>query len=299
LTIFLMICCMIRRALGLFLPLSTLACGAAPTTFTPAPDASASSDARIDGPTVDTPLVLARDVAPLEVSAPPPPRDDVLVYANTANELFRVDPRTLTVASVGRFAFPDDGQDHQMTDIAVNAEGELWGITFNAIYRIDANTARCTLVSPLQGQYNGLTFVPAGVLHPSSEVLVAVEGAGSYFVVNTRDGRAQRLGMLGAYASSGDLVSVAHTETWAIVKVRGEDHLARVDLRRGVTTLVGPTGVDDIWGLGYWRTRLYGFAEGGTFVTIDPTTGRATEVSRTGNAWWGAGVTTLAPTAPP
>lgn len=275
----------------------SLACGSEPTSFSPPRDAGADlSDGGADGAPV-----VPRDVTPLDVNRPEvvDTGDGTIVYAHTAAELFRVDPRALTLRSIGRFGFDSDGQDHQMTDIAVNARGEVWGLTFNAIYRIDATTARCTLASPLQGQYNGLTFVPMGVLNPAAEVLVAVEGAGTYYVVNTSDGRVQRLGMLGAYASSGDLVSVANTETWAIVKVRGEDHLARVDLRAGVTTLVGPTGVDDIWGLGYWRARLYGFAEGGAFVTIDPVTGRATEVMRTGNAWWGAGVTTIAPTAPP
>lgn len=273
------------------------ACSAEPTAFAPPRDAAAGG---VDGG-ADVPPVFNRDVAPLDVvrSDAPPATDDVIVYAHTSSELFRINPRALTLRSVGRFEFASDGQDHQMTDIAVNAAGEVWGITFDAIYRIDAATARCTLVSPLQGQYNGLTFVPAGVLNPSAEVLVAVEGAGTYYVVNTSDGRVQRLGMLGAYPSSGDMVSIASAETWAIVKVRGEDHLARVDLRGGVTTLVGPTGVDDIWGLGYWRARLYGFSEGGVFVTIDPVTGRATEVMRTGAAWWGAGVTTIAPTAPP
>jgi hypothetical protein len=273
------------------------ACSAEPTAFTPARDASAG-DVEVGA---DVSPMFNRDVAALDVTNAdvPASTDDVLVYAHTASELYRIDPRALTLRSVGRFEFAADGQDHQMTDIAVNARGEIWGITFNAIYRIDATTARCTLVSPLQGQYNGLTFVPVGVLNPSAEVLVAVEGAGTYYVVNTSDGRVQRLGMLGAYPSSGDMVSIASAETWAIVKVRGEDHLARVDLRGGVTTLVGPTGVNDLWGLGYWRARLYGFSEGGVFVTIDPVTGRATEVMRTGNAWWGAGVTTIAPTAPP
>ncbi len=283
------------RALLALLALCASACAAEPTTFAPPPPRDASVDAPVDGgPTFD------RDVAPVDrpQGDAPPALDDVLVYANTSSELYRVDPRALAVTLVGRFTFGGDLQDHRMTDIAVNAAGEIWGITFDAIYRIDAASARCTLVSPLEGQYNGLTFVPAGVLSPSTEVLVAVAGSGDYFVVNTGDGRVQRLGSYDL-ASSGDLVSIATADTWAIVKRGGEDHLARVDLRAGRTTVVGPTGVDDVWGLGYWRGRLYGFAEGGAFVTIDPATGRATVQSTSGRAWWGAGVTTIAPTAPP
>jgi hypothetical protein len=137
------------------------------------------------------------------------------------------------------------------------------------------------------------------VLNPSAEVLVAVAGSGEYFVVNTADGRVQRLGSYGGLASSGDLVSIAAADTWAIVKRGGEDHLARVDLRAGRTTVVGPTGVQDLWGIGYWRNRIYGFSQDGAFVTIDPATGRATTQMTSPRAWWGAGVTTIAPTAPP
>ena len=43
----------------------------------------------------------------------------------------------------------------------------------------------------------------------------------------------------------------------------------------------------------------YGFTEGGAVVTLDITTGRATEVARNSVAWWGAAVTTIAPVAPP
>lgn len=285
------------RAATLTFILLVGACSAEPTTFT-SPDASAAPDAVADVSSDGPPRF--GDVVPLDRPASDvAPLDDVLVYANTASELYRVEPRSFAITLVGRFTFSDSDRDHQMTDIAVNAAGEIWGITFNAIYRIDAATARCTLVSPLEGQYNGLTFVPVGVLNPSAEVLLAVAGSGDYYVVNTGTGRVQRLGSYGAYASSGDLVSIASAETWAIVKVLGDDNLARVDLRTGRTTLVGPTGVDDVWGLGYWRSRLYGFTQGGQFVTLDPATGRATVQSTASRAWWGAGVTTIAPVAPP
>lgn len=285
------------RAATLSALLLVCACSAEPTTFT-SPDASSAPDAVADVSSDGPPRF--GDVIPLDRPASDvSPLDDVLVYANTASELYRVEPRSFAITLVGRFTFSDSDRDHQMTDIAVNAAGEIWGITFNAIYRIDAATARCTLVSPLEGQYNGLTFVPVGVLNPSAEVLLAVAGSGDYYVVNTGTGRVQRLGSYGAYASSGDLVSIASAETWAIVKVLGDDNLARVDLRTGRTTLVGPTGVDDVWGLGYWRSRLYGFTQGGQFVTLDPATGRATVQSTASRAWWGAGVTTIAPVAPP
>jgi hypothetical protein len=275
------------------------ACAEEQTTFAPPVDA-APVDAVVDAAPDGGPM-FDRDVVPLDRPQPDAPAvlDDVLVYANTASELYRIDPRALTLARVGAFAFGDDGQNHEMTDIAVNAAGQIWGISFNAIYRIDAANARCTLVSPLEGQYNGLTFVPSGVLNPSAEVLVAVAGSGEYFVVNTADGRVQRLGSYGGLASSGDLVSIAAADTWAIVKRGGEDHLARVDLRAGRTTVVGPTGVQDLWGIGYWRNRIYGFSQDGAFVTIDPATGRATTQMTSPRAWWGAGVTTIAPTAPP
>lgn len=226
--------------------------------------------------------------------------DNVRVYAHSSSELYSIDPRRLTVNRVGAFRWPSDGHDHRMTDIAVNAQDQMWGITYDAIYRVDSGTAACTFVAPFPGtQFNGLSFIPGGELE-GYEVLVAANTSGGYFRVDTVTGQTSQLGSYGSgVGSSGDIVSVANGGTFATVMSAGEEYLARLDPRTGRATLIGETGQERTWGLGYWRQRVFGLTAGGNLVVIDIATGRASLVTSNGPAWWGAGVTTLSPTAPP
>ncbi|MBK8694733.1 MAG: hypothetical protein IPN17_21250 [Deltaproteobacteria bacterium] len=294
---------MTPRSLLLCVPaLALVACGADDT-----PRFVADSGVRRDAGSLDVGPATYPDVQAIDVGRPdvPPRLDDVRVYAHTADSLYAIDPRSFTVTRVGDFIWPDGPS--QMTDLAINATGEAWGITFTSLYRVDLATARCTFVAPFAGaQFNGLSFIPGGELEPG-EVLVAANRNGAYVRVDPATGAIRQLGLYGAdTGSSGDLVSVAGGGTFAtIVDLDvgfGEEpveYLARIDPTNGRATRIGPTGVTRTWGVGYWRSRVYGFTEGGAVVTLDITTGRATEVARNNVAWWGAAVTTIAPVAPP
>jgi len=294
---------MTLRSLFLCVPaLALAACGA-----DDAPRFVADSGVRRDAGALDAGPATYPDVQAIDVGRPdiPPLLDDVRVYAHTADSLYAIDPRSFTVTRVGDFIWPDGPS--QMTDLAINATGEAWGITFTSLYRVDLATARCTFVAPFAGrEFNGLSFIPGGELEPG-EVLVAANRDGAYVRVDPATGAIRQLGLYGAdTGSSGDLVSVAGGGTFAtIVDLNvgfGEEpveYLARIDPTNGRATRIGPTGVTRTWGVGYWRSRVYGFTEGGAVVTLDITTGRATEVARNDVAWWGAAVTTIAPVAPP
>lgn len=287
------------RALILCLPALALAACAADEPPRFVSDSGVRRDAAVpDGGSV-APVV---DAGRYDV---PPLLDNVRVFAHTADALYSIDPRTFTVTRVGSFSWSDGGG--QMTDLAINAEGEAWGITFNALYRVDLVTARCTFVAPFAGaQFNGLSFIPGGELE-AGEVLVAANRNGAYVRVDPVTGAVRQIGLYGAdVGSSGDIVSVASGGTFAtIVDLDvgfGEEpveYLARIEPTTGRATRVGPTGVIRTWGVGYWRGLVFGFTEGGAVVTLDTTTGRATEVARNDVAWWGAAVTTIAPVAPP
>lgn len=294
---------MTLRPLFVCLPaLALVACGADdPPRFV------SDAGVRRDAVALDAGPPVYPDVQAIDVGRPdiPPLLDDVRVFAHTADTLYSIDPRSFTVTRVGDFIWPDGPS--QMTDLAINATGEAWGITFTSLYRVDLATARCTFVAPFAGaQFNGLSFIPGGELEPG-EVLVAANRSGAYVRVDPATGAIRQLGLYGAdTGSSGDLVSVAGGGTFAtIVDLNvgfGEEpveYLARIDPTNGRATRIGPTGVTRTWGVGYWRSRVYGFTEGGAVVTLDITTGRATEVARNSVAWWGAAVTTIAPVAPP
>jgi hypothetical protein len=101
------------------------------------------------------------------------------------------------------------------------------------------------------------------------------------------------------HQSSGDIVSVKGYGTVATANVdgSGSDWLVKIDPQTGAATAFGSIGVFGVWGLGYWKNKLYGFASSGQVVAIDVASGAATVLHSTAEAWWGAGVTTNAPTS--
>ena len=77
----------------------------------------------------------------------------------------------------------------------------------------------------------------------------------------------------------------------------GNDRLAMLAPNTFTAQMIGSdTGFADIWGVAFWKDKVFGFTQSGQFITIDPTTGVGTLVQGNGPAWWGAAVTTLAPT---
>ena len=104
--------------------------------------------------------------------------------------------------------------------------------------------------------------------------------------------------------SSGDLIAVRGFGIYATVNVgtspSAQDFLARIDPATWEATVIGGgTGFNDIFGLGFWEGKIYGFVAGnqnqGKMITIDPATGAGTEVLAGAIRWYGAGVATDAP----
>lgn len=221
----------------------------------------------------------------------------VYVYAHTASTLFRVDPDTLAITQIGPFVWPS-GTD-TMTDIAIDKTGKMIGVSFMAVYLVDPTNAHTTLLSPnLDGSFNGLSFVPATQLgQTGDDVLVGTRNTdGMVFSVNQTTGVTTPVGNMGSYTSSGDLVAVEGFGVVQTVTGATNDRLARLAPQTFAATPIGTdTGFGEIWGVAFWKNKIYGFTNGGAFILIDPTTGVATLVSNTGMSWYGAAVTTLAP----
>lgn len=243
----------------------------------------------------DDPIDAATD-APAVDTLPPFEGD---VYAHSYTRLYKVDPDTLSVMLIGAFQWPEGYEQELMTDIAVDRNGQITGISFGAVFAIDRDTARVTLRSTLSGQpFNGLTFVPQP---DDSEILVGTGLGGTLWQIDPTGATApvQRGAYGGQVISSGDIVSVDGFGTVATVKNGSElDYLARIDDATGTATIIGPTGFTDIWGIGYWRDKVFGFVATNQFVLIDVDTGVAQYISTGPENWAGAGVTTRAPIEP-
>ena len=298
------------RASCLFFLLAPLGAGCSdePSPF-PREDANVALDAtQLDAGDAEAPDVTEPvDRPPIPIRDTGGASDMVLVYAHSDTTLYTVDPRNNNrVTTVGNFMFPRDGQNHTMTDIAVDAEANLVGVTHDALYSIDPTNARCTLVHDLPDGhiFVGLTWLPRGALDANAEVLVGGATDGTLWRINPDTGRASSAGRLSTgWGVSGDIVSIEGAGTFVTIRrTTGSsttDTLATWDPRTGRTTHLGEVGFPSLYGLGYWRSTLYGFTRAGAMISVNVRTGRGTRLSMPTMEFSGAGVTTVAPVAPP
>ncbi|HEY1547529.1 MAG TPA: hypothetical protein VGG28_06910 [Kofleriaceae bacterium] len=222
----------------------------------------------------------------------------VYVYAHTESTLYRVDPDSLAISEIGDFKWPNNSTD-TMTDIAIDKDGNMVGVSFDKVYKVDTGTAQTTLLSgSLQGMFNGLSYVPATYVNQTGDdVLVGTRNTdGAVFEIDPMTGSATQIGDMGnGFSSSGDLVAVDGFGIVQTVPGDGGDTLATLATGTFAATAIGNTGYGSIWGLAFWKNKVFGFTDDGAFITIDPTTGAATLVSENFEGWYGAAVTTTAP----
>jgi hypothetical protein len=220
------------------------------------------------------------------------------VYPHTASRLFTMDVDTYQIVDLGQF----NGSTFsgQMTDLAIDQYGVIYGVTFYDLYACDATTATCYHLAALPQSFNGLTMVPPGVLHPYLDTLIGIANSGAWYRVTlTGSGTAQltQIGTYGSgYTSSGDAFAIEGVGTYGSVDKTGQssDVIVSVDPKTGaVLSEVGPvTGYSSLYGLAGWQGVVFGFDASGAVLSIDTTTGAATLITQTNNSWWGAGVAT-------
>jgi hypothetical protein len=238
-----------------------------------------------------------------------PPADggfgsDSLVYAHTGNTLYRVDSTTLSVVEVGPLA--GIGTE-SLTDIAIDKNQKMVGITLDKLYSIDSTSGAATLIKDLSQSATGFTslsYIPTDLTDPNStDILVAANDEGAVYQIDPTMGTANMIGSygsgsMGKIVSSGDLIGVRNLGIYATVDVGSQtnDYLAKIDPATWQATPIGTgTGFDQIFGLGYWAGIVYGFTAKGDVITIDITTGSGTKINSGSQQWYGAGVTTDAP----
>jgi len=241
-----------------------------------------------------------------------------LVYVNTQTTLYTIDPAVSPdLQPVGDFAGPcTDGSGFY--DIAIDGDGNLVGIAAEGLYAVDHDTAVCTLLHAFPADaahYFSLSYVKgADAAAPDTDVLFAasVEQGEWLRIDPTGTTAAEIFRHVGYYdpssyrwISSGDIVSVqtgpASFRTFATIKCSTgytdpgctSDWLAEIEPTTGVARLIGETGFQQVFGLGFWGNRVYGFTNGGDYVRIDVGTGRGELVqSLPDSRFWGAGTTT-------
>jgi outer membrane protein assembly factor BamB len=177
---------------------------------------------------------------------------------DSAGNLGKVDVTTGATTVIGNMG-------HVMTDIAFDPSGNLYGITFNQFYAINASTAGSTFIGNLGlSAANALVFAADGTLYAASNNTSAL------YTVNTSNGAASFLQSTG-HSSGGDLAFNGGN----LYLANGLSQLVRITLG-GPSQLIGNFGVSAMFGLATGDNgTLYGVANT-TVYTIDTGTGAAT-----------------------
>ena len=104
---------------------------------------------------------------------------NLLVYGSTDTSLYSMNPETYEVKALGDFDCVASGQYQAMTDIAVNAQGDIWGLTAHNVHLLvvqNDGVVHCADKIPIQSsdaRFYALSFAPVGVIDPDKEVMVA------------------------------------------------------------------------------------------------------------------------------
>lgn len=224
-----------------------------------------------------------------------------LVYAHTSNTLYTIIPGPpYTIETVGAFSFDQSGGS--VTDIAIDSYGVLYAVTFNDLFVCDPVTAACVYLADLPQSFNGLTMVPPGVLHPTSDSMIGIANTGAWYQLDPGNGTVNitQLGTYGAgYTSSGDAFSISGVGTYGAVNKSGVSEVVIVssDPTTGTvqSEIANLTGYSSVYGLAGWFDTIFAFSSNGDVLEVDSSTGTWTVVQSTSNSWWGAGVYTILP----
>jgi hypothetical protein len=145
-----------------------------------------------------------------------------IIYANTDDTLYTLDPQSNAITLVGKFAgMSGTTNDTNVTDLAVNSSGDVYVNTESVIYKATIPTSPATVnLTKIAGialktnqKFYALAFTPANSL-ATSEILIGGDGFGELYAIDTTNGKTKDLGDFGPdpshsgynFALSGDLV---------------------------------------------------------------------------------------------
>lgn len=203
------------------------------------------------------------------------------VYLHSSEALY-VDPLDGSGPELIGELVSTTGESVYLVDLAVHPDGRLFGISNGWLYVINSKTAECTRVGAERDAWAvGMTFLPDGRL--------VIAGAGVH-VLDAQTGTiADTLVPDGVHQTSGDVLAVPDGRLlWTIQGPNGLDLLMDIDPSTKAVTTLGVTGAANIWGLAWARGEVLGYTGHGRRVTLDRSTGAATDAAELGTPWFGA-----------
>jgi hypothetical protein len=177
-----------------------------------------------------------------------------------------VDVSTGNVSIIGNTGF-------LLTDLAFDSNGDLWGMNFTSLYRVNTTTAAATLVgSHGVPTGNALVFGPTGSAFEG--MLLAAGRDGNLYSLNTSTGAGTSLGTIG-FNSAGDLAF--NQGSLYLSSTTGE--LIRVTTPTVSGTSLGSFGFTNVFGMATAENGILYGTTGTQVISINTASGAGTLVS--------------------
>jgi hypothetical protein len=153
------------------------------------------------------------------------------------------------------------------TDIALSNSEELFGITFNQLYRINTTTGISSFIGNLgTSSMNGLGFTTSNALYGT--------GGSGFYSINTLTGAASLVSNIAGFSSSGDIVYDPVNNRFLATSVGDSFWSIALD---GTASQIGNIGFAFVYGLAFDDDGiLYGYTGNRQQIIINTATGVGT-----------------------
>lgn len=200
-----------------------------------------------------------------------------LYVVDPVSRLYTLDPATASPNLVGPVGIAS------VTDIAFHGP-TLYGTSFSQLLRLNPDTGAGVVLGGIGFTTNGLAVAADGTIY-------AATTAGQLIRINPVSGAGTLVGNFGGgLTSSGDLVFDSNDVLYGALASGTAIVLASVDRNTGAATVIGPTGLNTVYGLAFFCCRLYGASSAGELVDINVASGKATVIGRNTLTPWGMSV---------
>ncbi|MBM74131.1 MAG: hypothetical protein CMK59_01915 [Proteobacteria bacterium] len=197
-------------------------------------------------------------------------------YVNTNDTLYIWEPPQNYI-EVGSFSW--QGQPvEDVTDIAIDLQGQLFAVTDNMIFSVNAETAELELEGTVSRALVGLAFLSTG------ELVGAGDGV---YLIDKNSFEMEPLIPSGRYQTSGDIVGHPNGNLYWTVQSGTGNLDDFVEISGTQTTFLGTLSTSFVWGLGMANEQIYGFSATGEVHQLF-INGDNQEVQSSTQGWWGA-----------
>lgn len=190
-----------------------------------------------------------------------------LYVADLTSKLFTVDPATGSIGLVGNCGMAN------VTDIAFHGP-TLYGVSFSQLLRLNPDTGLAAVIGGIGFSTNGLAVAEDGTIYAGTT-------NGQLITVNPVSGAGTLVGAFGGgLLSGGDLVFDANGVLYGALTSGGNTVLARVNRATGAATVIGTTGIPNVYGLAITCCRMFGGTASGDLLSVNVATGLATVIGK-------------------